>query len=516
MAVVALARPRAHAPIVATAAGSLRGRSIPAGLVFQGIRYAQAPVGVRRYAPPEPVRPWTGVRDALAPGPDCPQVRPGALGGPLAAWQSSAPRGDDMLSLNVWTPAADSGRRPVMVWIHGGAFVIGSGAAPMYDGSAFARDGVVLVTLNYRLHVLGFIYLGELFTQAQDIGTLAILDQIAALRWVRENISAFGGDPDNVTISGQSAGAGCVGTLLGTPGADGLYRRAILQSGAASHGLPRATATRIAERVLELARIPRGRWPDLAHVSSRRLTRTGLRVFWLDAARLLGEQAALKIPFLPAVDGVALPDVPIERVRCGARGGIDLLIGTCADEYRAFTRGLPAPLRKLLPSVPIGGYTGRRITGEELLGAYAERNPGVDRRALECAVHGDQMFTVPAIRLAEAQRAAGGRARMYRFTWPSPIRGGALGACHGVDVPFAFDTLARAKGLWGRNPPQDLADALHGAWVRFAHNGDPGGGELPDWPHYDLEQRPTLEFGERRRLVNDPRRAERLLWEGVW
>jgi para-nitrobenzyl esterase len=516
VAVAAVGRARTREPVVETAAGSLRGRRIPAGLVFQGIRYARPPVGVRRYAGPAPVQPWAGVRDALAPGPDCPQLRARALSGALASFTSSEPLGDDMLSLNVWTPASGGAGRPVMVWIHGGAFMIGSGMAPMYDGSAFARDGVVLVTINYRLHALGFLYLDELYAEAQGTGNLAILDQVAALRWVRDNIAAFGGDPGNVTIFGQSAGAGCVGTLLGAAAGDGLYHRAILQSGAASHGLPPATATRIAERVLELAGVQRGSWTALWHVGSRRVTHAANRVFWLEASRLLGEHRALKIPFLPTVDGVLSSGAPIDRVRAGERAGVDLLVGTCADEYRAFTEGLPPVLRSLLPAADIGVLTGRRTTADELLAAYAPRTPGAIRRSMETAIHGDHMFTIPAIRLAEAQVAAGGRAHMYRFAWRTPIRGGALGACHGIDVPFAFDNLDRARGLWGRNPPQDLADAMHGAWVRFAYSGDPGGGELPDWPRYDIEHRPTLEFGDRQRLVHDPRRAERLIWEGTW
>jgi para-nitrobenzyl esterase len=359
------------------------------------------------------------------------------------------------------------------------------------------------VTINYRLHALGFLHLGDLFAEADGTGTgnLAILDQIAALRWVRRNIAAFGGDPANMTIFGQSAGAGCVGTLLGTPAADGLYRRAILMSGAASHALPAATATRIAERVLSLAGVRD--WAGLWHVSSGRLVRAAMRVFALEAAGLLGDDFHIQLPFLPVIDGVVSHRPPIARVRSGERAAIELLIGTCADEYAAFTWGLPPFARHLLPAAPITA---------DLLAAYAERRPGAGPRRLRSAIAGDQMFTIPAIRLAEAQAHSGGRAHMYRFTWPSPARRGALGACHGVDLPFAFDTLETARALVGRTPPRLLADELHAAFVRFAASGDPGA----DWPPYDLEQRSTMELGSRRRIVHDPGRSERLLWEGVW
>jgi len=479
-----------RAPAVDTVHGALRGRRVPSGLVFKGIRYAQAPHGVRRYLPPQPPRPWGGIRDATSFGHDCPQLR--SRFGALGAFTSRETCGDDMLCLNIWTPAADDAKRPVMVWIHGGAFITGSGAAPMYDGAAFARDDVVLVTINYRLHALGFLHLDQVF--ADGSANLAVLDQVAALRWVRDNIAAFGGDPENVTIFGQSAGAGCVGALLGTPAADGLYRRAILQSGAASHALPAPVATRIAERVLDMLRVRS--WAGLWHVNPRRVVHAAARVFWFEAMRLLGEHRELTLPFLPA------GPPPIERVRAGERAGVDVLVGTCADEYRAFVWGLPPVLRGLLPYVDVGPARVRE--------AYAERMADAGTPSLKAAIAGDHMFVVPALRLAEAQVRAGGRAHMYRFTWASPVRGGELGACHGLDLPFAFDTLRHVGSIWGRNPPQDLADEMHAAFVRFATDGDPG------WRPYDLDDRPTMEFGVRRRVVNDPRRAERRLWEGTW
>lgn len=507
-------RRREH--VVQTAAGAIRGRGVPTGLVFQGIPYARPPSGVRRYRAPEQPAPWGGQRDATRFGRDCPQLRAGPFGGMLASFVSSGPTGEDSLSLNVWTPAADDASRPVMVWIHGGAFLVGSGSVPMYDGAAFARDDVVLVTINYRLHALGFLHLDELFAEASGTGNLGILDQIAALEWVRDNIAAFGGDPQNVTIFGESAGAGSVGTLLGTPAADGLYRRAILQSGAASFELPAATATRVAERVLKRAGVPPRSWAALWHVGARRIAMAAAHVWWREARRLLGEDHVLKLAFLPVLDGVTRTRPAIDRIRDGERADIDVLVGTCADEYRAFVWGLPPVLRGMMPAAGIDAYFRGHRTTDDVLGVYADSRPGLSARSVRAAIDGDHMFTIPALRLAEAQHDAGARTYMYRFTWPTPIRGGVLGACHGLDVPFVFDTLDRAGALWGRTPPQDLASAMHGAWVRFATTGDPGGGDLPDWPAYELEDRPVMEFGVRRRVAKDPRRSERLLWEGVW
>jgi para-nitrobenzyl esterase len=246
-----------------TSSGRVRGMSLGTCSVFKGIPFAAPTSGDRRFRPPQPVEPWEAVRDCTQYGPICPQVQLGEHGLVNSAFGRGEPMDEDCLFLNVWTPAVDGERRPTMVFIPGGAFRGGSGSVALYDGTAFARDGVVLVTLNYRVHALGFLYLDELFDGAEGTGNLGILDQIAALRWVRENIAAFGGDPDNVTVFGESAGAMSIGTLLGTPAAQGLYRRAILESGGSRHNLSAAAATRVAERTLELLDLSpaSSRWP---------------------------------------------------------------------------------------------------------------------------------------------------------------------------------------------------------------------------------------------------------------
>ena len=504
MAVAKAGRDECVAP---TMSGLVRGERARHGEVYRGIPYARA----ERFGLPQPPEPWDGVRDCVRFGPDCPQPRFGRFGGPLGMFVSRQPLSEDCLALNVWTPAADDARRPVMVWLHGGGYLVGSAAASMYDGAAFARDGVVFVSLNYRLHALGALYLDALFEGAVGTGNLGTRDQIAALEWVRDNIAAFGGDPGSVTIFGESAGAGLVGSLLGTPVADGLYQRAILQSGAAHHDLPAPTATRVAHRVLDLIGVTPGDWVALRKAPVSAIVHAATRIVAREAVGLLGDDAHLDVPFLPVIDGVTRDRRSIERVREGAVRGVPLLVGTCADEYRAFVWGPPVLLRRMLPTPSSASYvSGTSLTQDELERAYRQAQPTSGERGLDAAIVGDHLFTIPAIRLAEAQDAAGGRAWMYRFTWPTPIRGGKLGACHGLDVPFVFDTLDRARPLVGPRPPQPLADTMHAAWIRFATDGD------PSWSSYEVESRQVLEFGRRVRVTRDPGRRTRLIWDGVW
>ena len=465
---------------VETRHGVVRGAAAEDGVTaFLGIPYAAPPAGPLRFEPPRPPRPWSGVRDCTTYGPTAPQP---PVEGPVARLlpHVSIP-GEDYLNLNVWT-ASPSGSRPVMVFIHGGSFTGGSGAIPTYDGAAFARHGVVLVTVNYRLGADGFLWLGE------GVPNLGLLDQIAALAWVRDNIGSFGGDPGNVTVFGESAGGMSVCTLLAMPAAAGLFRRAIAQSGAARCVLTPDTAAWAGRRLAELLGVASTRAaiglvprPQLMAAQGQlALEVTGESAEW-------GDDLARNImPFEPVVDGELLPAVPEQAIRDGAGADVDLLVGTNADEGNLFF-------------VPTGVVAG---AGEEALAAFlrARRYPPDAADALRAArpdssagqlisdVMTDRFYRAPARELALAHP----RAYVYEFAWASPAFEGAMGACHALELPFVFDTLADpgCAALLGPEPPQRLADAMHRAWIGFATNGDPG------WSRYDEPARTVMRFDD--------------------
>jgi para-nitrobenzyl esterase len=484
-----------------TTNGRVRGDAIADGVVFRGIPFAAPPTGVRRFAPPVPPEPWGGALDCSRFGPVCPQLQPVA----------DARAHEDCLSLNVWTPALDGARRPTMVWFHGGGFALGRGGSPECDGAAFARDGIVLVSLNYRLGALGFLYLDELFDGASGTGNLGILDQVAALEWVRDNVASFGGDPDNVTVFGNSAGAMSAATLMASSRASGLFHRAVLQSGAGHNSLTVEQATDTASRVIDALGLAAGDWDALRSVPAEQLVAEaaaagGARVdeYLRDVRPLFG--------FGPVEDGIVLTARPVECVTSTpGSADVDLLVGTCTDEWRLVMMGpggggMPDPDPKRYFAGSPGGV-------DDVLVRYAA-SVGDDDRAVLAAIEGDHSFTMPAVRFADAHTSRGGRAWRYRFSWPSPLLDGVLGACHTLEVPFVFDTLGTG-GLAGDGPPQDLAAAMHDAWVRFAATGDPDGGDLPAWPPYDAGRRATLDFGVARALLDDPDADRRVVWDGV-
>ncbi|MGW0770215.1 carboxylesterase/lipase family protein [Streptomyces sp. NPDC002676] len=477
-----------------TRQGASRGSLSADGVAsFLGIPYAAPPFGELRFCPPAPPAPWTGVRDALSYGPTPPRA---PYPPPFDALVPEDVRpGEDCLNLNIWTPAPEPGAGlPVMVWVHGGAFQNGSGSTPAYDGGAFARDGVVCVTFDYRLGTDGFLHLPG----APD--NRGLLDQVAALRWVRENIAAFGGDPDQVTVFGESAGAMSIGQLLLLDEARGLFRRAILQSGACHHFLPPATATRIAARLA--AKLGVEPTPDafagvpLAElIPAQGELRTELNT--RPDPAVWGEAVLNIMPFEPVKPGLSLP---------GPDLGVELLIGSTREEYRFF----------LVPTKRMDAISEDRLHASaaaygldpgKALPAYRATRPTATPGELLEALATDWFFRVPAIRLAEAVPGS----YLYEFGWRSSQYDGRLGACHALDLPFVFDRLhdPRYAALLGPSqPPQALADAMHGAWVSFAKTGDPG------WPAYDTATRTTMMFGTEPVPEADPRPVERALWEG--
>jgi para-nitrobenzyl esterase len=490
--------------VVGTRHGAVRGRMVDGIAVFKGIPYAAPPFGANRLQPPQPVEAWEGVRDALDYGPTVP--KPPYFPPFDVLLPEPAIEGQDCLNLNVWTPEIGQANLPVMVWIHGGAFANGSGAVSLYDGSHFARDGVVCVTINYRLGSDGFLYLGD------ENANRGLLDQIAALTWVQENIAAFGGDPQNVTIFGESAGGMSVATLLSMPRAAGLFRRAIPQSGAGHHVISPATGAYISRYLAEKLGIE-PTWEAFAAVPLDRLIAAqlelGADVFNNPDPWRWGEVAGNLMPFEPVVDGETLPVRPIDGIVGGAGSSIDILIGTNTEEELLFfvPNGAINYVNEDALEQAIAAYG---LPVQETLAVYRATWPDAGPGELLTAIITDWFFRIPAIRVAEAHTRGSGSTYMYEFAWRSPKFDGRLGACHSLEIPFVFDVIdnPEAEPVLGANPPQEIADAMHAAWVAFAKNGDPG------WPQYDLSRRATMRFDTPSELVEDPRASERKLWEG--
>lgn len=492
-------------PLATTRSGTLRGWVQDGVLVFRGVRFAEPPFGANRLQPPRPVDRWNGVRDARAFGPKSLQAAyPPGIAEALA---ERAGQGEDCLTLNVWTPTLEAARRPVMVWIPGGMFEFhGASVSDFYDGGRFARDGVVCATIAYRVGAEGFLYLDD------GIANLGLLDQIAALEWVRDNIAAFGGDPGNVTIFGQSAGAMSVAALLASPRARGLFRRAIVQSGTGESVNSPATARRVGERLAERIGVAPTR-EAIAAVAPERVLEAQARLredllvrpdptFW-------GEVALSGLPWAPTVDGQVLRQRPIDAVREGAARDIDLLIGTTTEETRLFLLAGGAMDRITESDVSMMA-TAYGLSAEDL-DAYRAMHPSASAGELFSAIQTDAYWRIPALRFADAHAdTAMAATYVYEFAWRSPQLGGRLGAAHATDIAFVFDTLGLGTAaMLGDNPPQTLADTMHKTWVSFASRGE------CDWPRYDAAHRRTMRFDTISRVVDDPLGAVLPLWSSA-
>ncbi len=500
-------------PVVETAAGRIEGVVGPRSLVFMGIPFAAPPLRRLRWRPPQPVAPWSGVRQASSFGPVSIQ-RPGPVEQALGSL--GADISEDCLYLNVWAPAADSARRPVLVWVHGGGYVGGSGSTTWYDGGRLSQLGdAVIVTFNYRLGMLGFLHLSDILGEGwASSGNCGILDQVAALRWVQENIANFGGDPDNVTVFGESAGAFSIATLLALPGAAGLFHRAILQSGSTTNVHTREAASALATDLLGELGIEPGRaagragWSNLAELPVDRL---------LDAQTAAGgRHAPFGLAYTPVVDHVILPLHPQDAVEAGTSHRVPIITGTNRDEMRLFMVMEPTAFAVddddlvqrvgRLPGVGMG-------RSPELIGDYRRMSPSVSASILLAAIETDYVFRVPAIRHAEANAATGVPTWMYWFTWTTPAFGGILGSCHAVEIPFVFDALDRpgVAFLTGDGPERrGLADAMTSAWLAYASSGDPG------WPAYDpAGSRAMQRFDSPCEVLTDPARPVRQAWHGI-
>ncbi|MEU6506399.1 carboxylesterase family protein [Streptomyces sp. NPDC046942] len=477
-------------PEVTTPYGAVRGRYEQGVAVFRGIPYAAPPFGPRRFRPPQPPEPWDGVRDAGAFGPTAPKP---PYSEAFAQYLSDPDiPGDDCLNLNIWTPAPDPGARlPVLLWLHGGALTRGSSAVPVYGGASFARDGVVCVSVNYRLGVEGY----GLFPDAPP--NAGLRDQLAALHWVHDAIGAFGGDPDRITLCGQSAGAISAGALLAAPPAQGLVRRAVLQSGP-PEASDREKVRRMVRRMAGRLKIP-ATAEAFAAVDRDLLLRTQAEAGRLSSPVLGGPAFGI------VVDGDLVPRDPLRALIDGdAAQGVDLLMGWTRDEYRLWLvpGGLLERVDRLGP-VALAGAMARCHTGHEVPRGYRALHPDAGAAEIVGQMVTDHLLRVPLHRLADARP---GTSHLYEFAWPSRLPG--LGACHALELGFVFDTgdVPESKKLAGEGAPRELCEAMHTAWVRFAATGNPG------WQAWDASH-PVRIFGDGEPYTAyGPRDAEINLW----
>lgn len=501
--------------IVETGAGAVRGHGRDGVVEFLGIPFAAQPVGSLRWQAPQPPQPWDGVLDADTWGPTPPQL-------PTPLTSGLPDQGEACLHLSVWTPAADDARRPVMVWIHGGGFSTMAAADGGWHGHKLAAAGdVVVVSVEYRTGCLGFLDLSAAFgDDYAGSGNLGIRDQIAALEWVRDNVAGFGGDPGDVTIFGESAGAMSVGTLMATPSAAGLFHKAVAESGAASMVSSPKLAAAVTTHFLDFVGVEAGDRAGLEALGVDAILAAQAELFaWYPRiAREYGDGEPLGLPTRPVVDGVVIPRKPLDAIRDGAAAGIPLLLGTTLDEFRLFTEvvGLRVPAdvdhltRRLAVSMPPD-------RAAETAAHYMSKHGGEHGRFGGAAAATDALFTIPALRLAEAHSAHEARTFLYRFDWPTALLDGRLGACHGIEMPFVFDIFdgSPISYLAGPDAPVDLAKSMQAAWVGFARTGGPGVDVLPQWPAYDADRRATMVFDAECRVEDDPAAVERQLWDGI-
>jgi para-nitrobenzyl esterase len=500
--------------IVETRHGKVEGADTGALSVFKGIPFARPPLGALRFRAPEPAQAWSGVKCATAYGAQSWQP-PRIPGTPLAGMMKvSVPCDEDCLTLNVWTPKADGRGRPVMVWIHGGAFAIGSGSQSVYDGTALAQRGdAVVVTINYRLGPLGFLRLTDLTEgRIPATGNEGLLDQILALEWVRDNIERFGGDPANVTIFGESAGGISVGALLGAPRAKGLFKRAIPQSGASSTAITATHASELAEGFAKHLKLKPNDLASLETMDAEAMT----------LAATMYRLTGVGMMHQPVVEPDLLPQLPLDAVKAGSADGVSVLVGAAANEWLLFTAMDPAA--KTLDEAHLKARVAARLgaSADAMIGGYREllasRGEPHDPPSVFAAIETDRVFRIQALRLTDALAARKQSVHHYEFTWRSPLLDGTLKACHGIDIAFVFATHAQDDGIaqfCGKGPSADaLARTVQDAWLSFAKTGTPRAAGLDGWQIYDGKRPTTAIFDVPAGVATTVLAAERRLWDG--
>jgi para-nitrobenzyl esterase len=496
--------PKYEGPIVETSCGKVRGVIQGGTHIFRGIPYGASTAGSNRFMPPRKLEPWSGVRDAFQNGPTAPQLT-GPINSLILNHTPTAPKGEDCLVINIFTPGVNDGRkRPVMVWLHGGGFAGGAGTPLAFDGTDLARSGdVVMVAVNHRLNIFGYLFLGDVGGEKYaDSGNAGLLDVVAALEWVRDNIARFGGNPGNVTLFGQSGGGLKISNLLGMPPAKGLFQKAIIESGSALKGIQREEANKTAELILAKLNLQKDRVDELQKLSVERL---------LSAIDSRGSApGAAPLALGPVVDGRSLPRDPFDPAAPDISAEVPLIIGSVNTEGTFFT-----PPDSPLFSLDDAGMRTRLTSryGEatdKLIDLYRKEMPNATPSQLYFLI---TAFPTAAITQAE-RKVAQGKAPvyMYLFTWETPVEGGRRYSPHTVELPFVFNNVVEQPEEVGTGPElQPLADKMSGAWASFARTGVPGAAGTPKWLAYTMNERPTMIINNEWKLVNDPRHEARLI-----
>jgi para-nitrobenzyl esterase len=506
---------------VSTHYGKLVGLTQQGFTAFRGIPYAQPPVDALRFRAPQKLSPWVGVRDATRYPPSAIQE--------VSPMNPVGQTSEDCLYLNLWTPAADKKARPVMVWIHGGSFVSGSASMPQYDGSSLAKRGdVVVVGINYRLGLLGFAYLKERF--GSRVGSnIGLRDQIAALEWIKENIADFGGDPENITLFGESAGAICIASLLCSPVAKGLFRNAIVQSGSPDYFLKAEEAERL--RSLYWEKLELAKDDDIFTLPASGLLKA--QRFAMKQGVQRGDYSSpmplFGMPLVPVLGDDILPEVPLRYLADNATG-VNLLLGTMSQEWNYFLKVPMGPkgsvadkysdldvagLQKLMERALPGAGEAAMLAYYHSGGGFDEGVAGLSGKLLDLYgdFESDKAFGVPSVRLAENQAQLGGKVYHYLCSWDK----GPFGAAHAADIPLVFGCVDSGIGKMftgGGEGAQRLSNTMQDAWLAFARTGDPSCAALGQWPCYEKDTRFTMELGEKCTLHKNVREIENNFWKG--
>jgi para-nitrobenzyl esterase len=508
--------------VAQTAFGKIRGVDNNGIKTFKGIPYGGSTSGANRFMPPAEPADWSGVRDALAYGHSAPQhdpTAPPASDVLTVSGENLPAEGEDCLVLNIWTPSVapapgSDRKRPVMFWCHGGGFATGSGSASGTDGTNLARRGdVVVVSINHRLNVLGFANLSEFSRDFAASGEAGMLDIVQALKWVRANIVQFGGDPNLVTVFGQSGGARKVETLLAMPAAKGLFHRAIVESGAAVTLVDRDVAVHNAQQLLAKLSIDPKNVRELQKLPVEKIMAAYFAVL-KDNPSIDPSLAG----FSPTVDGKIVPQHPFSPKASPISADVPMMIGCTRTEMTLFSINDPSAFSQTDEDMRkrVGNILGDRATA--IIDLYEKLNPGASPSDIYFLIASDYRYGAPTM-IAAQRRAALGKAPvfLYYFTWETPAQGGRLKTPHTMEIPFAFDNVKIFERLTGGGADaMALADKVSDAWIAFARTGDPNTPKLPHWPAYDAKDRATMVINNVSKVVNDPVREQRLAMFQAW